>query len=213
MAALAVEDFVRQRLGDRQTSDYFPGTDELRDICFRFVVCRTTRLTLPLVAVETRGIPLPVPGDSSIGKFWAYSMTQYTQGIWPRILQCCAFDEQINQPTHRYALFQANAYVNDAFPDPQPDINEISLLVEFEAQQEGTVNLTGYPINLNRLMYDIFTAIANDIGKLAIYQSTLGGATDLRQAADAAQREAGKWLRGSLVRQRPLRGARRSWWT
>lgn len=205
---LLIEDFIRQRLGDRDTVDYFPASGELTGIIWRFVVCRNMRLTLPLITLETRMTPLLTPGVS-LGTFWAYTISNYTPSIYYRILSCCAFDSTIHQPSHKYALFQANAYVDDVYEDPQPEIDEIGLTADFPAAVTGAVSLTGYIVNINRLMFDIFTAIANDEGKLAIYQSTLGGAVDLRQAAQAAQREAGNWLRGTIVSREPLKGARR----
>lgn len=208
--SFSTEDFVRQRLGDRETEDYFPGENELTNLCWRFIVCRCrATLELDLCAAESRMTPLPTPGVSSVGSFWVYQLSQYEPGIYNRILSLCAFDEYVHQYNHRYALFQANAYVSGDYANPQPAIDEVALLVNFDAITTGPVVLSGYVLNLNRLMHDIFMALANDSGKLAIYQSTLGGATDLRVASLAAQREAGNWLRGSAVYKRPLRGSRR----
>ena len=170
---LYVEDYVRQRLSDLDLIDYFNHADELTDIIWRFVICRTTRLTLPLGSMETRMTPLLTPGDTGVGTFWAYQLTQYTTSFYYRVLSCCVRDSIMHQPNHKYAFFQANAYVDGVYADPQPDIDEIALLAEFATAVSGTVELTGYGVNLNRLMYDIFSGIANDIGKLSIRQSTL----------------------------------------
>ena len=197
-----VEDYIKQRLGDRDLEDYFAAADEMTDIIWRSVVCRSTRLTLSMLTIEQRG-------SATTGTFWAYATTQYTPNIFQRVLACCSFDQLVHQPNHKYALFQANAYVDDVFAVVQPDIDEIVIAAEFTEEETGAVALTGYPLNLNRVMYDIFTAIADDEGKLAIYQSTLGGSTDLRVAAREAQRRAGNYLRGTMIAAPKLKGLRR----
>jgi hypothetical protein len=139
-----------------------------------------------------------------------YSTSQYRGGplLWYPILQQCALDTNVHQPAHQYALYQANAYV-DGVLDYTALIDELALSVEFTSDKTGPITLVGYPINLNRLMFDVFSAIADDEAKLAIYQSTIGGATDLRGAAAEARKQAAYWLKGTIIPQQKLMGRRR----
>ena len=207
--SLTVEEFIRQRLGDRDLRDYFPGDRELEGIIWRNVACRCNPISVTLTALEIRATPLPTPGDVYTGSFWAYCQSPYNSGIYGSMLQTCYCDTTIDQPSHIYCLFQANAYIDGVYASPQPEIDEISLLAQFNTVVSGTVTLIGYVVNLSRLMHDVFMSIANDLGKLAIYQSTVGGTTDLSQAAVQARREAGNWLRGTMIYCPPLRGTRR----
>ena len=204
-----IEDYVRQRLGDRETEDYFPGEGELNAICWRHVVCRDTRATIQLSAIESRMTPLPSPGISSAGSFWIYPTSYYIPSVYRVLELCCSFDQWTHQENHKYGFFEANAYLDDVFMSSQPEIDEIALTVHFDTVQTGVLTLTGHVININRLMNDIFTAIADDIAKLAIYQSTLGGATDLRDAKRIAREEAQAWLQGSRIKNIPMKGTRR----
>lgn len=205
-----IEDFVRQRLGDRELEDYFPGERELTNICFRNVPCRESRISLDFLAIEERMTPLPTPGVSSTGSYWAYPFSYYTPSLFRVLGSCgCVFPFDRYQPNHKYALFQANAYLDGEFCDPQPDIDEVGLTAAFDTPASGELVVTGLVISINRLMNDIFKSIADDIAKLAIYQSTLGGATDLREARQQANFQAAAWLTGSYISVNPLKGIRR----
>ncbi len=207
--ALTIEDFVRQRLGDRENVDYFPGEGELSALCWRHVVCREARTSFVFQALEFRENPLPTPGVLTTGMFWAYCYSSYAPSIYRYLYDCCAFDRGLHQPGHRYGVFQANAYLDDVYIDVQPEIDEVSLTLKFATVVSGAVTLTGLAININRVMHDVFTSIADDIAKLAIYQSTLGGATDLREAKRIAREEAQAWLQGGRIPIIPMRGTRR----
>ncbi len=208
MPVFTVEDFIRQRLGDRETEDYFPGDGELTNIIWRHVVSRTSQLTLNLTSIEIRLTPLPTPGVNSSGAFWIYNITQYEGNLFFRVAESFTFEYVLHQPAHRYALFQTNAYLDDVFITSQPDIDEVVLSATFDPAVTGTVSLRGYVVNLNRIMHEIFMAIADDISKLAIFQSTVGGSTNLIQAARIAKEEAQSWLVGTLVYDPPMRGSR-----
>lgn len=203
MSTLTVENFVRQRLSDRETVDYFPGDGELTDICWRHVVNRSSQTTLTLCAVEVRGSPLAVAGSS---EYWMYDTSQYVAGvaIYPT-LQMAARDQQIHQPGHKYALFQVNAF-DDGVHQPSAEVNEVTLAATFEVATDGPVTLRGYALNLSRLMFDVFQSIADDLNKLAIYQSTLGGTVDITKAGELARKQGATWLKGTIVPQKPLKG-------
>lgn len=209
MNSLTVEDFVRQQLGDTQTNDYFPGSGELTGIIWAFVLDRTRQVSLNLGAIETRSAPLPTPGVSTIGTEFIYDYTQYTFALYDNILSFYIQDSLVNQNSHKYALFQANAYVDDEFAAIQPDINEIILSATFSVVTSGAVQLRGYAVNLSRLMNDIFNKIADDEGKLAIFQKSLSTTTDLREVAAIARKRAAEWLVGTTIYKEPLKGFRR----
>jgi len=206
MPRFLAEEFVRQRLSDRDTVDYFPAAGELEAICWRWVMRRDSQVTLVLSAMEVRLTPLAIVGSSH---FWQYCISQYQGGIaqWP-LLQGCAFDNTIHQPAHKYALFQSNCFI-DGVHNYGALIDEINLSAEFTTDQSGTITLKGYPLNISRLMHDVFHAIADDVDKLAIYQSTMGGATDLREAGKRARAAGAAWLKGSYIPQQKLMGSRR----
>jgi len=210
MDTFLVEDFVLQNLGDRETKDYFPGDGELSQICWRQVCTRCTTLSLSLCAIETRKIPLPTPGISTVGSWWAYFNSEYHQGLYYKILNSCAgCTDELDQPQHKYGLFQSNIYVDGVYYPSQPFIDEVSLIVDFGENISGAVTLVGRPINLNRLMHDVYMMIAGDIAKLAIMQSSMGSSVDLRSAAQEARRQAGYWMSGTMIKRPPLKGARR----
>lgn len=212
--SLTVEDFVRERLDDVVNKDYYNDiARELEAICWRFVSsCRCSTLSLDMCSLGTRMTPLPTPGDSSAGPFWAYCYSQYNPSLYNHILAQCSIDQMIDQPNHKYALFNCNAYINGVYAVPQPHIDEIALLAEFSTTVVGPVTLAGYPINISRLMGDIFDALANSLGKLSISQSSVGGTTDLRSAALEANRQAGVWRRGSMIYKAPNKGVRRGYY-
>ena len=206
MSKLLVEDFVRQRLSDRDNVDYFPGGGELEDICWRSVVRRNT-VTVTLLPLNRRGIPITTPGSSTL---WMYPESQYVGGLgvypWFQFLE---MNEIRHQPNHRYAIFQANAFDDGVYEDSAA-INEIVLSAEFGTEVDGPITLVGYPINLSRLMYDVFTSIADDINKLALYQSTIGGTTDLSTAGVMVRQQAAYWMKGTIIPTKRLLGRRRN---
>lgn len=208
--SLSVESWVRQRLDDRANEDYFQPPDDLSGICWKHVVdCRCTQVVVTLKAIEARMTPLVTPGVYTAGTLWIMCSSYGCSSLYSCFLSCGALDPLKDQPQHKYGLYQANAYIDEDFAEPQPEIDEIGITAEFSAIVSGDVTLIGYPINLNRLMFDIFTAIADSLGKLAISQSTAGGTTDLRTAAEEAKRRAGAWLNGTIIHAVPLRGSRR----
>ncbi len=208
MPTFTVEDFVRQRLGDTENKDYFPGVGELTNIVYRHVVSRTSQLVLDLTATEIRLTPLPTPGVSTAGEFWIYQITQYQSSVFNRVMEQISFDSQLHQPSQRYGLFQTNVYLDDVFLTSQPDIDEINLSVEFSSAVSGKVQLRGYVVNISRLMHDVFIAIADDINKLAIRQSSAGGSVNLIEAGRIAREQAQAWLIGTMAHEFPGQGAR-----
>ena len=99
--------------------------------------------------------------------------------------------------------------MDDVFEATQPGINEIILSATFSAVTSGAVQLRGYAVNLSRLMNEIFNKIANDEGKLAIFQKSLSTTTDLREVANVARKRAAEYLVGTNIYKAPLRGFRR----
>lgn len=199
---LTIEEFIRQQLGDIDTRDYFPGVGELEGIVWRHIVCRNT-MSLILSPMGIRLTPLSPPGDT--GSCWGYLITQYDYSLYANILRACECGEYFHQPQHKYAMFQVNVF-DDGVLVTDATIDEISLMVTFSADTNGPITMEGYPVNLSRLMHGIFMAIADDEGKLGVYQSTFGGTTDMRDASKIAMDRAGKWLSGTFVYKRPLSG-------